>query len=475
MMLALRLTRALICVVALCSLSIGGPPMAVADPLQGPPGTMFPAASPALIDAVREMLDDGFESGPKRLPAAKARFAAAQKLTKGDPRLDYAFALVLLRQSQWKPAVAQFAAAAEQPGTPYWIAWQGLIWGQFVDKQYEKGLDRLDDFAAIVSKAGPVTDSGETTEEHAETTEPQRDAASWIGQVLAVLDLLPDAKKREDLVAQHTAHLRKTLGDDLWEAVELGRGIMLGREFELAKQTAEAQSTAEKKLARRNEEQAGKLSGRLDDLDEQKEKAAKSAEDWKQWLEDNLTKSDKQLGLLEKDYNFLDKRRESLDQSITLLGRELTLLDLQTNMSNQQGVFGRNLSAEQQVIRRRNQLLNYQIEYNATIGRMSQVSQQGRVAMQQRAAIVQKYEKATGQLVKKTTDLEKWTSRANDKKQKLEVKASGKAKGAKATPDRKIVQTFKTLLPFDLEDQKAQVLEDFGLKPLESLPEKKPE
>jgi len=65
--------------------------------------------------------------------------------------------------------------------------------------------------------------------------------------------------------------------------------------------------------------------------DKEKEDAKKSEQEWKQWLDDSLAASDKQVGLLERDYKFLDDRSQSLFRSYTLAGTQLTALQLSLN------------------------------------------------------------------------------------------------------------------------------------------------
>src|SRR5262245_7096711 len=100
----------------------------------------LPAARPAVIEAIKNLLDEGFASGPKHLPVAQKKYQVARKVAGEDPRLDYAYGLVLLKQAQHKQALVQFEAAIGRPGPAYWPAWQALIWGRLVERQHEKGL-----------------------------------------------------------------------------------------------------------------------------------------------------------------------------------------------------------------------------------------------------------------------------------------------------------------------------------------------
>jgi len=99
------------------------------------------------------MLDEGFQSGPKHLQAAQKKLAAARTLAGEDPRIDFAYGLVLLRHGQSRQAAAQFELAIGRPGATYQPAWKALIWTHLTDRQYEKGLGRLDEFAASVRES----------------------------------------------------------------------------------------------------------------------------------------------------------------------------------------------------------------------------------------------------------------------------------------------------------------------------------
>jgi hypothetical protein len=428
-----------------------------------PPGAAgpspFPDAPPALVSGVENLLEEGFKVGPRQLPLVKKKFEAARSLSADDdPRLDYAYGLVLVRQSQNKAALVPLEAAVNRNGPAYWPAWQALIWVQLVDRQYDKGLNRLDEFARRVGQTAegdPISDS-------------QRDAARWMGEILEALDLTVAGKKFHDTIVEHDATIRDALGDELSEVLDTGREIVHERDLEFTQKAGQSRDEAQKKLARRRKGQKGKFDSDLVDLDKEKENNARSADEWKKWLDETLEKVDKQLGQLEKEYQFQQKRAESLQQSILVTGKEMTLLNVQMSLVGGQqtgsGLFQMQFGRmQQQLILRQNQLMNYQLEYNATIGRMTQTAQQGQGVQQERAAMVRKYEKATGDLVKKNAELDRWAARVAEKKKKLDVQGVSKQKGARAAADRRI-PTLKSYVPLDLDAERARLLEAYGVQ-----------
>ena len=410
------------------------------------------AGDSSVAGQLKDAFDRGYIVGPKRLNEAQKHLAQARRSAPDDPRIDFALGLMLVKQGQMKPALAQFDAAVERDGAAYWPAWQVAIWAHLSEKQYEAGLKRLDEFAAIVQKA----------EKPDEVSEIQREAARWVGQLLEAVVHVPESRKYDDLLAEHQIKVLDTLGDELSTALEEGREVIRARQFTLDQAAGAARDTAARKKGLRDQGKTEKIEKDIDGASQEKDKAKKSEEEWKKWLDDMLAASDKQLGQLEKDYTFLDQRAQSLMQSYTLAGTQLTALNLSVNpatLKNLTPMQANNL--QQQMIDIQNQMAQYQTDYNATVGRMSDVSQRGNLAIQQRADGIKRYETETGQLVKKKSDLDKWSNRLkNEKKKLVSQKATGKA--ARKAPVDKAKLTLKSVLPLNLERERDQLLASFA-------------
>jgi hypothetical protein len=404
----------------------------------------------ALAGQLKEAFDEGYVVGPKRLKDAQKHLAQARKTAPGDPRIDYANGLVLLKQGQAKPATAQFEAAVTRDGVAYWPAWQTAIWALLGDKQYEHGLKRLGEFAAIVRQS----------EKPDEVSELQREAARWMGQLLEAVAHLPETKKFEDLLAENEIKVLDTLGDKLSEALEEGRELMRARQSELDQVAGAARSNADRKKALKAQDKSEQIEKNLEGADKEKEDAKKSEADWKKWLDDMLAASDKLLGQLEKDYTVLEQRSQSLFQSYTLAGTQLTALQLSMSPQNLKNMNTQALNnLQEQYVACQNQMLGYQVEYNMTQGKMSDVSDRGAQAMQARTQGIKRYEDATGQLVKKAKDLDKWTTRMKAEKKKLVTQKTTAKKGA---PEKKVPVSLKTVLPINLEHERDRLLASFA-------------
>ncbi len=434
-----------------------------------------PAESAALVNHFKRAFEEGFAIGPTRLQEAEKHLAQARRLAPRDPRVDYAHGLVLVRQSHVEQAIAPFKAAIENDKS-YWPAWQAAIWAQLAANRYESGLKQLDEYAQAVEEA----------ETRNEVSEAQRDAARWIGQLIESLARSADSKKLHDLLAAHQVHLLDTFGTELSEAVEAGSESIRDREFELDQAADNARRTAEKSAEVRKERKAAQLDKSLEGAAKKKEDNEKSKEDWKSWLDDELAKSDKDLGRLERDYTYLNQRVQSLSQSIILAGQDMTYLNAQLSMFNPQlyaqstqntnaqnaqamqnslNANPQNLQAIQnmqsQLLQRQNQMVSYQTDYNASVGRMSQIAQAGALATSQKAAAIVRYEKATGDLTRKNAGLDKWSGRLKNQKQKLVVTKPA-AKGGRNADNKTAPASFRTILPLDVAHEKEHLLASFA-------------
>ena len=292
------------------------------------------------------------------------------------------------------------------------------------------GLQKLDQYAAAVQSA----------ERPDEISEAQRDAARWIGQLIETLSRCADSQKQHDLIAAHQVFLLDTFSDELSDAVEAGREVIREREFALEQSAGVAHQLADREKERRRTDKVARIEKNLEGADKAKEDAKQSAEEWKEWLDENLAKFDKQLGLLERDYNFLEQRAQSLNQSIMLIGREITPLNLGLSMTDpvrnsESPGHARMHCSNCSSGRTRCSVTNWTTTRRSPAS--SRSSQQGAQAMQDRAEIIRRYEKATGDLVKKNGDLEKWTDRLKNEKQKLTVQKPAAKGGKKGLADKK--------------------------------------
>jgi hypothetical protein len=436
---------------------MAGVPIAAAA---GPPDPSLPAHSSIaenseLVEPLRRAFEEGYVIGAKRVQEAQKHLAQARKLAPKDPRVEYTHGLLFVKQTQLKQAAPHFQSAIEVDGA-YRPAWQASIWVQLADKRYDTGLKQLVEFSRMIER---LSSDG--------VTEEQRDACRWIGQIVGAMSHTDDAKRFQKLLAEKVDEIHVLLNDELYIAVEEGRETINEREAERREASGLARQTVEHQDQLRRDRKTADLEKNLENADKARADNEKSKDEWKSWLDEELAKLDKELGRLEGDYRFLDQRAQSLSQSITQVGQELTAMEFMLGAMNPRTTApAAGANAQQQYLQRQNTMVSYQLEYNATIGRMQGIAQAGAAATQKRAETIGRYEKATGDLVKQNANLDKWSDRMKSEKKKLAIHKAAKLpknldgdKNADKAADKRIAPaTFKSIMPFDLQHEKERVL-----------------
>jgi hypothetical protein len=87
------------------------------------------------------------------LEMARKDYAAARAQFDQDPRLDYAFGLVLWKHEQYSEAIEMFQTAARLDGVPFLPAALAVAWGRFLVHDERRGLDQLAHVARLLASS----------------------------------------------------------------------------------------------------------------------------------------------------------------------------------------------------------------------------------------------------------------------------------------------------------------------------------
>lgn len=402
-----------------------------------------------------ELFDGGFQRGSKSLPEAQRRYEQLRSESKNDPRVDYSYGLVLLRQLRNKEAQAQFLLATKRPGAPYWPAWQALIWTHGVSKEMTLAYERLTELAKQLVKVEDAAEDDTVAE-----------IVDWIGQSMAAFEKMADSPKSRDAWLREDETLRELFQGKLIETYNTGHEDVHARHALLED---DIRITREKTLEKRERERIDKqtqIGKDLESAGEKKESLKKSADEMKKAFDDQLLNFDKQLSRLERDYGFLEKRAASIIESQLQLDREMSLLQTRaTTNTNSNAPASRTINGqsnyEAQMQNLQGQKFKYQAEYDQTLGAAQQVTQRAQVLIQQRTAAVLQYQKASGQIVQQDAKLDKWQDRLKKDGQKLKEPSSDKV--AAVTGKINQVRSFRTYIELDVIEQRDRVLDSFGV------------
>ena len=431
------LKRLLIGLVTILCLSIDG---LAADPMET-----------AIGQRLNEMFTAGFGRGTDAAAESRRLYSQARTESRNDPRVEYAYGLVLLKQLKTRDAMSHFQVAAKAPGSESWPARQALTWCQFVSREDSEGFKSLSDFAK--SLAASKVESAE-----------RNTYVEWIGQVVAALQKSADTVKKRELVAREEEALKALLSADDLPHFEKGAAdvhtlyVMLDNDAQETREATEAKQKVE-----RVEKQA-QVAEQLVDSAEKRENLKKTAEEWKKQLDDQVAEYNKQLTRLERDYDVLQQRVTAMTALMIQLNAELAATENQLNNQKK----NRNSTTQSQVNaieQKRNvlgaQKTRCQFESDQTMVALAGVSQRAQAVLNQKAASIQQYELATGKLAQKDAALDKFQSRLKKDGEKLK----SPPKGTPTPVASKINQlrSFRTYVEFDLVQQRDRLLATFDV------------
>jgi hypothetical protein len=400
-----------------------------------------------------EMFQAGFGRGTSSLKEARRIYDAAIEDSKGDPRVEYAFGLVLLKQLKNKDAQAQFHAATRSPGQEYLPAWQALVWSHLVARDYVSGYAQLREFARRLSDPKSQVDQAQREE-----------SAEWIGRVIAALQKSVDTVKQREALLREDETLKEILGPALQPFLARGKADVHSLHALMEEDVQQTREVAQAKEQKERAEKEFQVAKELEASAEKRDALKKSAEELKTYLDERLAAFDKQLTRMERDYEFLQKRILSITASQVQVNAEMGLLSEQlanVNNNNRNGAGQQANIYQQRMAVLEVQSIRYQLELDQSLAATVQASQRAQALVGQRAAAIQQYERATGQVVKQDSALNLWQDRLKKDGEKL--KAPGKRKLAPVVGKIQQARSFRTYVELDLVLERDRVLDSFGV------------
>jgi tetratricopeptide (TPR) repeat protein len=179
------------------------------------PFTAGSARSRMLYANHRNLLLKAIQAKPTSIGLEMVRkdYAAAKAQFEEDPRLDYAFGLVLWKHGQFEEAIDMFQTASRMDGVPFLPAALAVAWGRFLNHDERRGLDQLQHVARRLSA---MDDSY--------PTEAQKiQAATSIGRALGYLSQQDHPSELKEYVRLTSINILKKLPEELCQACDVGQ------------------------------------------------------------------------------------------------------------------------------------------------------------------------------------------------------------------------------------------------------------
>ncbi|MGZ0163650.1 MAG: hypothetical protein ACKVII_07025 [Planctomycetales bacterium] len=375
--------------------------------------------------AVLEILDSGLaENGS--LNKAKSAFDRTALLRRDDSRIPYAWGLVLLKHHQAADAAKQFSVSAQQGDKSFLPAWKTLAWTHMLLRDQSEGLE-----AAAALAVNLATRAAKADSVGKDPSEEELAAAQWLSDFLMAAKSMARTQSEAENVESYSTQVESVFDGPLADAFEAGRETFSVR---LKKLQAEAEQTQEKVRARKERKEQNRsedIKSALENAEAEQADAKLLAEDAKTWLEETTRKIDRELGRLEKDYQFVSDQDKRIAQIMTENRKSMRLAELrrQTDLAPYRDL--------------ESQLFTLGQNRSELAAQATQTVRTGQRLIAARQAAIQKYEQVTGQLVKQDANLQKWKQRLNKEKE-LPQKSDG------VSPVSRKLKSFRTLLPFDM-------------------------
>jgi hypothetical protein len=405
-----------------------------------------PAEQARLGPKVAEMFQVGFARGPKANVDVQRLYESLSKDSSNDPRVDYAHGLVLWRLLKSKEAQAEFSLATKRNGTPYWPAWQALVWTHFIAKDYDAGYARLLDFTRLIMKSDALTQ------------QEREDQAYWIGRVMAALNLTIESNQGRETWLQMEKKLTDLLGPDSVNDYNSGQEAVNARHADIEDDIRQTREKTQKQQAEQLEKKNSRVQKNLEDVEEKRENLKKAAEEMKEALAEHTASYQKQMTRLEKDFGFVERRSAVLMSSMVTIDQEIAVLQQRKKNANS----STSNQIDQAITQLQNQRLAYNAEFMSSMAAGDQIAANARRLTQDRAEFLEQYQNATGEIVQQDAGAEKWKERTLKQAAQLK-KAQANPKPVVPAGKIQLAKTFRTYVDLDLYAERNKVLESFGV------------
>lgn len=377
-------------------------------------------------DSVRRILDAGLgEMGS--VARAKPAFESAVQTYRNEPSVSYAWGLVLLRHHQPDEAAKQFLASTQAGDQGFLPGRQAVTWTLMLNRKHGDALEAAAALAIDLATRAAVADSnGE------DPIETELAAAAWLGEFLAAARTAARSDTEANSVDSYLTRVESVFEGPLADAFADGRSSFSKRLQKLMAEAEAARERARQRKQRNSEARTEEIKSALENAEAEKADSKLLAGDAKTWFEETTRKIDRELGRLEKDYQFLKSQDQKLVQAILDTNKSMRLAEVQQR-------------AETAAYRAfQGQLQTLERDRSMLAARAFQTTQSGQRLLAAKQVAIQKYEAATGQLVKRSADLERWQQRLSKEQESL-------ADSRPKAPVSRRLKSFRILMPFDPE------------------------
>jgi hypothetical protein len=400
------------------------------------------------------LLDEGFQRHPDAAETARRQAERLQELRPRDPRIEYALALIQLRNFHQAEALQHLdASLAIDPA--YLPAWQLRLALQLKGKHYADVTDRLYELADVVGRAGSPPPDPIVREQ----------IARYIGRVVAFLQGPLGDYEIAELMRAHAHNLDVLLGQDLHAAYTAGR-IELTREHHALLDEADILEAAAETDKQHELEQA---QAQGEKLDAQRQDVERTQDEWDAIIEEEIGEIDSNLESLEQRHDSVQQELTSLTEAITVVRVEIQrLLSVRDRLirdgENEDAPHPVNTaSIDLQIAALQVELDQYLAQYDVASQEHAQILRAADSLMRRRRTALANYQKATGRAAERIQQLDRWTERLEAQAAETQQTPASEARAVSAL--RRRIRTWSTYDQFDLMAGKDRLLAEYTVLP----------
>lgn len=402
-------------------------------------------ASPQFVDDLRALLDLGLKPNRKQVAEAESRYEALHRARPEDPRVDFAYSLVLARMMQPVEARKALEAAAARP-EPYWPARQLLIRELVKLRKFQEAGEQLTGLARELSN-----DDSEAPA-----------IAQWMGRVVACVMGPVGSRESREQFQYLDVHLRTSLPAVLLAAYDRGFQRLelevddLRASIELVQMQSETTAEAAKTAAERD------LAKTKSQLLAKQGAADAAGKKWDEWLGDETKKIDELLIEMEKRFQELENSATAQQVTVAALRLQMDRIDRgidqaafsNLGIANIRSNVGQRAAVD-------GQLAIEESKLSLIYAAQQELSSLAAMQLAGRKDIVAQYQQATGQILQEQKSLKTWGERARKIAEREKKEADKKPAGLMSLEAR--VKSLNTYDPFDFKIERERLLAEFGV------------
>ncbi len=372
-------------------------------------------ASPASIHAALTPILTIAASGDKNAPAlVEQQLKSWLPKTGNDPRLHYAYALVLLKNFRHADATKEMQAASDHP-LYYFPVHHFLIYEQVRQKQYDLAIDSLLDLSARLGDPGQLW-----------TSEDDRlQAARWLGRMIAFLEGPCGNPEVARQMNREEAMIRSLVGPVYASEIDLGFNEVHAEHREMQLLLLAAVDTAVLKKA----DELKAAEQKQKEIDAAKKSLATSAREQEAIVEEQIRDTDSQLGAMEKQFEVLTKAQATLQSTIASVRLEIAQLPGYAQVVNAGPGFNGGIPTFSQPLTQNQinsamavkyqELDSYVLELQKNAAKQTDLLNKASVLMSSRRQLQSQGSSAEGKNQDTLRGMARWEQRLNTKKKKV--------------------------------------------------------